>query len=388
MTISLMTLASRLFKNGIRFRRQRAAGMMQKPQAVSLEVTHRCIAKCVMCNIWRIPKDTPLLSADGWLALLSNDLFTDLVELDFTGGEPFLRPDLGEILTAVCQMKKRHLASLNSIAVTTNGFLTRRVLDESRKILFEARRAGVDLVIVCAMDAIGEVHDAVRRYPGGWCKVDRTIQGLKGLRSDFSNLIIGLKTTVLPINVGQLDAIVRYAEKNDLFTIISPCIITNGRYLNPDLEKDLAFKPEQIQKMTRFFQKTASRWSYHEDRLVRYFQTGRMRKPCSCGFNYFFIRSQGALFPCPLIDASPGNVIETPIEELLASREASRIRRHVGRFPECRYCTEPGLERYSLPYEGWTYLSLLPKMGRERFLQMHYHMGLDKYFTPTRTSRN
>jgi MoaA/NifB/PqqE/SkfB family radical SAM enzyme len=373
-------LAGQLVKNGIRFQYLRAAGKMQKPQAVSLEVTHRCIAKCVMCNIWRIPKDTRLLSADEWLALLSHDLFTDLVELDITGGEPFLRSDLGEILTAVCQLKKRHLASLKSIAVTTNGFLTCRVLDESRKILLEARRAGVDLVMVCAMDAVGEVHDAVRRYPGGWCRVDQTIQGLNRLRADFSNLIIGLKTTVLPVNVGQLDAIVRYAAKNDLFTIISPCIVTNGRYLNPDRAKDLAFTPEQIQEMTRFFQKAASKWSFHENCLIRYLQTGRMKKPCSCGFNYFFIRSQGSLLPCPMIDASPGNVAETPIEELLASQDAVRIRRRIGRFPECRHCTEPGLERYSLPYEGWTYLCLLPKMGRERFLQMHYHMGLDKYF--------
>jgi MoaA/NifB/PqqE/SkfB family radical SAM enzyme len=334
-----------------------------------------------MCNIWRIPENTPLLSADEWLALLSHDLFTDLVELDITGGEPFLRSDLADILTAVCQMKKNHLASLKSIAVTTNGFLTRRVLEESRKILLEAQRAGVDVVMACAMDAVGELHNTIRRYPGGWCKVDQTIQGLKGLRNDFSNLIIGLKTTVLPANVGQLDAVVRYAEKNDLFTIISPCIITKGRYLNPDRAEDLAFKPEQIQEMARFFQKKASRWSFHEDCLIRYFQTGRIKKPCSCGFNYFFIRSQGALLPCPMIDASPGNVTETPIGDLLASKEAVRIRRHIGRFPECRHCTEPGLERYSLPYEGWTYLSLLPKMGRNKFLQMHHHMGLDKYFT-------
>ena len=268
-----------------------------------------------------------------------------------------------------------------SIAVTTNGFLTDRVLAASRKILLEAEHEGVGLVMVCAMDAVGEVHDTIRRYPGGWSKVDQTIKGLKGLRDDFQNLIIGLKTTILPLNVGELDAIVRYAEKNDLFTIISPCIITKGRYLNPDLAEDLAFTPEQVREMTRFFQKEASRWTFHADCLVRYFKTGRMKKPCSCGFNYFFVRSQGALLPCPMIDASLGNLTETPIETLLTSQEAVRIRRRIGRFPQCRYCTEPGLERYSLPYEGWMYLTQLPKMGRKRFLEMHYHMGLDKYFT-------
>lgn len=380
MANSLPMLAGQLIKNGIRFRYLRAVGKTQKPHAVSLEITHRCIAKCIMCNIWRIPADTALLSADEWLALLSRDLFSDLVELDITGGEPFLRPDLAEFLTAVCKLKKRHLASLRSIAITTNGFLTDRVLAESRKILFEAQCNGIDLVMVCAMDAVGEMHDTIRRYPGGWSKVDQTIKGLTLLGNEFPNLIIGLKTTVLPLNVSQLDAIVRYAEKRNLFTIISPCIVTSGRYLNADRANDLAFRPEQVQEMAGFYRNEASRWSFHGNCLIRYFQTGRMKKPCSCGFNYFFIRSQGTLLPCPMIAASPGNVTKTPVETLLASETADRIRRHIGRFPECRHCTEPGLERYSLPYEGWTYLSLLPKMGKKRFLDMHYHMGLDKYF--------
>jgi MoaA/NifB/PqqE/SkfB family radical SAM enzyme len=378
---SLIRLAGPLIKNGFRFRYLRASGKVEKPWAVSLEVTHRCIAKCTMCNIWRIPRETPSLSAKDWLALLSRDLFTDLVELDITGGEPFLRKDLADLLTAVCRLKSGHLASLKSIAITTNGFLTHRVLDASRKILFEARRTGVDLVMVCAMDAVGGVHDAIRHYPGGWRRVDQTIQDLKRLRTEFSNLIIGLKTTVLPVNVRQLDTLVRYAKKNDLFTIISPCIITKGRYLNPGQAKELAFKPQQIREMKRFFNQKTSRWSFHENCLVRYYQTGRMDKPCTCGYNYFFIRSNGALFLCPMIAASIGNMMETPIERLLSSEAAVRIRRLIGRFPECRHCTEPGLERYSLPYEGWTYLSLVKKMGGKRFLRMHHHMGIDKYFS-------
>jgi MoaA/NifB/PqqE/SkfB family radical SAM enzyme len=378
---AVTALAWQLLKKGVRFRYLRAVGKMQKPQAVSLEVTHRCIAKCAMCNIWRIPKDTPLLSADDWLRLLSQDLFSDLVELDITGGEPFLRSDLADILTTVCRLNRRYLPSLQSIAVTTNGILTDCILSESRKILLEAERVGVGLIMVCAMDAVGGDHDAIRRYPGAWKKVDQTIQGLKDLRADFSNLIIGLKATILPSNVGHLDAITNYAAQHALFTIISPCIVTNGRYLNADRAADLAFTPQQVQRMIRFFQKGTSRWSFHEDRLVQYLQTGRMKKPCSCGFNYFFIRSQGELMPCPMIDVSLGNVMQTPIEKLLTSPKAARQRRRVGRFAECLHCTEPGLERYSLPHEGWSYLSLLPKMGSERFLEMHYHMGLDKYFT-------
>jgi MoaA/NifB/PqqE/SkfB family radical SAM enzyme len=197
----------------------------------------------------------------------------------------------------------------------------------------------------------------------------------------YGNLVVGLKTTVLPQNVDQLEAISQYARTHGLFTIISPCIITPGRYLNVDRAGDLAFDRRSRAQMVRFFSTPAEGWSYHHDRLKAYFSTGRMKKPCTSGYNYFFIRSQGDLMLCPLVDESPGNVLVDDLETLLASPRARRVRRRLARLPQCRHCTEPGIERYSLPYEGFAYLSLLAKMGRRRFFELHTHMGLDKYLS-------
>jgi hypothetical protein len=105
-----------------------------------------------------------------------------------------------------------------------------------------------------------------------------------------------------------------------------------------------------------------------------------MKKPCSAGFNYFFIRSNGDVYPCPLIRVKLGNIKQSRVEDLFLTKAASSFRKQVGRRPECRTCTEPGLERYALPFEGFTYLSLMVRMGRRNFLNLHTHMGLDKYF--------
>jgi MoaA/NifB/PqqE/SkfB family radical SAM enzyme len=185
------------------------------------------------------------------------------------------------------------------------------------------------------MDAIGEIHEKTRNYPDAWPKVNETIQGLKRLREEFSNLIIGLKTTVLPINVGELEGLGQYADSNSLFSIISPCIITDARYLNPDRSEDLVFAQEDIEKMIKFYQSEKFRWSYHCDALIRYFKTGMMKKPCSCGFNYFFVRFSGELFLCPLIDISFGNIKEAPVKDIFFSEKASQFRRKIGKFPEC-----------------------------------------------------
>lgn len=319
-----------------------------------------------------------------WLCLLSSDLFSDLVELDITGGEPFLRDDLADFIAGVCNLRQNHLKSLKSIAITTNGFLTGRILTAIEQVLPQLIKNGMDLIIVCAMDAIGDLHAEIRNYKDAWAKTDQTVQGLKRLQSRFPSLVVGLKATVLPVNVNELDAIAGYADSNDLFTIISPCIITEGRYLNPDLADSLLFRPKQIKSMIRFFQRESSRWSYHENRLADYFRNGVMRTPCTCGFNYFFVRSNGDLFLCPLIDETIGNIKDVPAGKLLSSPEASRLRRRIGRIPQCRHCTEPGLERYALAYDGFSYLALFFKMGKKRFLQLHHHMGLDKYFRQSR----
>lgn len=373
-------LAARLALNGVYFRYLKVRGRPGVPTAVSLEITHDCVAKCMMCNIWKIPRNVDSLSVNQWLRFLASPLLSNLRELDITGGEPFLVMDLPELFAGICALKQKNLKILRSIAITTNGILTRRVLEYTEAIIEWLKRYSIELVVACAVDAVGPVHDKVRRVKGAWSKVHSTIQGLIRIRSKFPNLILGLKTTILPVNVDALDNIAEYAAENDLFTIISPCIITRGRYLNLERADDLAFKRQHFEKMLRFYKKGRSLWQYHNEQMIRFLETGTVNKPCSCGFNYFFIRYNGTLFLCPLIDLPIGNVMVSKLEDLLSSRIACRARLRIGKFPDCRQCTEPGLERFSLPFEGWRYLKVLKEMEPETFSRMHHHMGMDKYF--------
>ena len=374
-------MVGRLIGNGVRFRYLRATGRPGKITTVSLEITHDCIARCIMCNIWQIPRDVASRSVDQWLRLLASPLFSNLRELDITGGEPYLVKGLPDLLAGIRDLKHKNLKALRSIAITTNGILTRRVLAYTEAILQSLNACNVELVVVCAVDAAGPLHDRIRRVEDAWSKVHATVQGLIEIRSRFPNLILGIKTTILPANVDALDEIADYAAANDLFTIMSPCIITQGRYLNPEKAADMAFDGQHIEKMVSFYQKGRSFWRFHNEQMIRFLKTGTVKKPCTCGFNYFFIRYDGTLLLCPLVDIPIGNITESNLEELLSSPKARRVRRRIGRFPDCSRCTEPGLERFSLPFEGWTYLKVLRKMKPEAFFRMHRHMGLDKYLS-------
>ena len=104
----LLHLATR----GIRYRCLKATGSHAQPEALSLEITQRCIAKCLMCNIWQLPAASPELEARDWLELLQSPVLSELKELDITGGEPFLRDDLAGLLLGIGRLKATHLPYL------------------------------------------------------------------------------------------------------------------------------------------------------------------------------------------------------------------------------------------------------------------------------------
>lgn len=380
----LLTLALR----GARYHLLKISGRPGRIEALSMEVTRRCVARCVMCNIWRMRPAAPELAAGDWLKLLGGPVLSGLKELDITGGEPFLRKDITDLLLGIGRLKTSHLRDLCSVAITTNGLLTDKVLGDVAAVLPPLDEAGVALVFACGCDAVNPTHDRIRNFAGAWRRLDATLEGLLALRDRHPSLILGLKTTVTRFNINELDDICRYAEARGLFTIIAPFIITANRYNNQDRREDLAFSDEDLQKLRDFYRTPRFQWNCYRSELLRLLESGRMDKPCSAGFNYLFIRSTGELYACPMIANLLGNVRDTPLGALVRSATAARFRRGILTFPECRDCTEPGLERYALPFEGFHYLRQYFKLGRAKFQSLHRHLGMDKYFAQNRAGFN
>jgi MoaA/NifB/PqqE/SkfB family radical SAM enzyme len=370
----------KLIYNSLRYRFLKLTGRPGPLQSISLEITHRCFCRCQMCNIWKIPnkvKDLPLIN---WQKLLASPSLHGLREIDITGGEPFLRDDLRVLLKWISFSKPQLFPELKTVAITTNGILTEQILATTEEIIRPLAAQGIDLILVCGMDAANELHDEIRNLPNAWQKLSATISGLKKLRSEHSNLILGIKTTIIPANVQQLDRIVDYADENGLFTIILPRIITGNRFANLELERSLSFSDDDLRLIRRFYEGPSFAWDGHRLAVLNYIKTGKVDKPCSAGFNTLFVRHNGEVFPCPLIENSLGNIKQNSLSFMLASVQARRFRRGIGTYAECKVCTEPGLERIAWPFEGFTCLRQLVRMGPDSFMRLARHMGLDKYF--------
>jgi MoaA/NifB/PqqE/SkfB family radical SAM enzyme len=372
-------LVSRLATNALRYRLLKVTGRPTRLEALSLEITHRCICRCRMCNIWQIPQTRPDLPLSTWIELLSAADLRCLREIDITGGEPFLRQDLPELLVWICRAKAAFFPHLKTLAVTTNGILTGKILEVVTGILPLLQEQEIDLVLACGLDAIGSLHDRIRKFPGAWGKLETTLLQLTHLRETNPRLVLGIKTTIIPANVIELERIAAFAQALKLFTIISPRIITPNRFGNVDLEDDLEFSHFDRQKIAAFYLGLDRSWSGHRQTLLDFFRTGLVSKPCSAGFNTLFVRHNGEVFPCPVIAASWGNITRDSLDTLLGSARARSFRRAIGSFSECKTCTEPGLERIAWPFEGLTCLGRLTQMGYGEFSRLICHMGLDKY---------
>jgi MoaA/NifB/PqqE/SkfB family radical SAM enzyme len=65
------------------------------PFSIVISVSFRCNSKCRTCDVWRKPNDD--LTLDEWTRVFQH-IGRGPIYLTFTGGEPFLRKDLPEMV--------------------------------------------------------------------------------------------------------------------------------------------------------------------------------------------------------------------------------------------------------------------------------------------------
>ena len=134
-------------------------------QIISWEATRRCNLNCVHCG-------SPAEEANHADELTTDEIVGafDEIARDFdmrqfrhiniTGGEPFVRTDLLDVLRRISQWP-----FYRNIDIQTNGL----VLAEHPELLDELRLHGVTGLGI-SIDGMEDSHDAFRRMPGSWAK--------------------------------------------------------------------------------------------------------------------------------------------------------------------------------------------------------------------------
>jgi MoaA/NifB/PqqE/SkfB family radical SAM enzyme len=133
--------------------------------------------------------------------------------LMLSGGEPFLRDDLPEIVSLFCTY-----CDVRHVTLPTNAILSDRIPSMTGEICASAREATLNLVL--SIDGVGTEHDRMRGCPGNFDALLKTWEHVGPLRNKNPNLSVKFHTVLSNANYARFDEIRDFVEtlKPDLHT--------------------------------------------------------------------------------------------------------------------------------------------------------------------------
>ncbi len=268
-----------------------------------------------MCNIWKNPSENDLLPEEYRF------LPPSLRYVNISGGEPFLRDDLADIVQVV---KER--APSSKIIISSNGFQPGRIEGQVKEIL----KIDPDLGIGISIDGDGEKHNHVRGIPKGFDKCMDTLERLKGL--GMKNLRLAF--TVVNDNVDDLPRVYALTKKMNVEFSLAVAQNSSFYFMTDENAFDkLDSLQEKLGPVVKEMLQSSSpkRWlrAFFAHGLFRY-AAGRGRPfVCNAASDFFFVDPAGDVYPCNVLEEIIGNVRENTFEEIWNSARADGIREKV-----------------------------------------------------------
>jgi MoaA/NifB/PqqE/SkfB family radical SAM enzyme len=275
-----------------------------------IAVTYRCNAHCHMCNIWKYPTDRRKEITTKELEKLPNGLeFANI-----TGGEPFLREDIEQLVKAVLKKTKR-------LVISTNGYFTEKIVALAKKY--------PNIGVRVSIEGLPAANDELRGLKDGFDHGIRTLIELHelGLKD------IGFGITVSDRNAKDLLELYHLAKWLGLE--FATAATHNTYYFH---KFDNQFKQKKV--VTGEFKKLVKEllkskkpkdWfrAYFNYGLINYINGNKRLLPCEMGTDVFFLDPYGEVYPCNGMDWSMGNIKKQSFDEIWNSKQAEEVRNKV-----------------------------------------------------------
>ena len=288
------------------YRKATSAGMAFSG---TFELTPVCNMDCKMCYV-RLSRQeqqakAPLADAARWLKLAREAKDAGMLYLLLTGGEPFLHPQIRQIMEGLHQMGLL-------ISVNSNGTMIDKDTVSWLKACPPTR---INISLYGASD---ETYARLCGNPKGFTQTLNAVRLLKE-----AGISVKLNCSLTPYNAKDLPAMVEIAKQNDL-------VLQVATYMFPPLRKDEALAG----KNDRFSPEDAAYYMAYADYLTlgkERFLTQEGQLPefvepegdckgdgirCRAGKCSFWITWQGNMTPCGMFpDENAPNVFEMPFDD-------------------------------------------------------------------------
>ncbi len=284
---------------------------MSKKLNGTVIVTYRCNAKCNMCNRYKAPSKPEEEISIETIRKLPEMYFTNI-----TGGEPFIRDDLKDIVRELYKKSDR-------IVISTNGFFTDRIVELCK----EFPQVGIRISI----EGLEQTNNEIRGLEDGFNKGYTTLKTLveMGMKD------VGFGMTVQDKNADDLVPLYEISDKLNMeFATAS---LHNSFYFveTSNIIHDRLMVAENFEKLINRLLESNSpkKWfrAYFNHGLINYIFSQQRLLPCDMSFDTFFIDPYGDVMPCNGTKEKEvmGNLNELEWDELWNGEKAESVRKKV-----------------------------------------------------------
>ncbi len=320
MRLSLNKVLS-LFKRSLAF---------DKPHHVQWMLTSRCNYRCKSCDVWREQKPVAELSTEEVKIGLDVLRKMGIVEIVFSGGNPLLREDIGELI----DYASRHFIT----TIYDNGSQAVKKIDALRKIDF----------VAISLDTLDEKkYDYLKGVHGAWKNALNAVQTLHE-----QGITVGVSPTISQLNMYEiLDFTEHFIEKEIpvLYCLYQHDTLTQPMFNIGRQDKELEIT--DAKSFARICDALIEKKNRHRGILItkkmlstlkRLYLSGQRSWKCKALQSFFMIDPQGSVAGCHLQEPI-ATIFDLP--SVWNSQKFENLRKT---YQECTKCSYMCYMFYSL----------------------------------------
>ncbi|MBN1492819.1 MAG: radical SAM protein [Candidatus Omnitrophica bacterium] len=330
------------------------------PLRVMFELTYRCNFECGHCYIPYSYRKYKELSTTEVFYILDQLSAIGCLYLGFTGGEPFVREDIVDILWYAKELGFQ-------IILYTNGSLIDEHIAEQLALLRP------NLIDITIPGIRRETFESVSRAPGSRDKVFNVIKLLhtKGMH-------LGFKTCVLNSNETEIDQIQEFAHslkaQHRVDALLSPCL--DGSYEPFKYRRPLKYTSDNIEAPDPSSQKKRSNDPDCDRSMIHEKYTQHEFFKCGVGRTQAAITPLGELKMCLMIDHPKYKILDSSLEGCWKRLKELVARITPGDNYQCDTCELASYCKWC-PARGWLFNNDFSSCEPESraFAEMDYSKG-------------